>query len=236
MITAKHCIRDDAEGPDNRIEEGLYFFVGPRWNQVRKKSKVVSAKVPAKSSGGYINYGSDVAVLELATPITGVTFVEPATSHFPSSMVGRRFVMVGFGFDDEEVDGVRRIGSLTLTANAGKPLEKAFITYGNFLDHAVEAENDPGIYGATDDRNGMAAYAYAYSLLPLHEAFVGLGVSDAQPCRNDSGAPVLLEDKGRLVLWAVASGSLKLSEKSCGNYGAFVSTMGPLVQPLLSTP
>lgn len=234
VLTAKHCIRDDADGTDNRIEEGLYFFVGPRWNEVRQKSRVVSAKVPARAEGGYIGYGADVAVLELADPITGVTFAEPAPSHFPASGVGRRFVMVGFGFDEEELDGVRRIGSVTLSANAGKPLPKVFPTFGKFIEYAVNVEGEPNIERPTDDRNAMARYAYDYALLPQQEAFVGLGFNDAQPCRNDSGAPIIFEDKGRLVVWAVASGSLKLSERSCGNYGSFVSTLGPLVQPLLS--
>lgn len=236
VITAKHCIRDDAEGPDNRIEEGLYFFVGLRETDIEKRSKVVSAKVPKAMAGGYINYGSDVAVLELEDAITGVPFALTATEHFPTSMVGKRLAMIGYGFDQEEVDGVRRVGAVTLVSNRDAALGRAFPAWGDFMKFIVDVENDPGIAGGEDDREAMAKRAYDYKLLPNYEAFVGLGTNDAQPCRNDSGAPVVFEANGSLVVWAVASGSLKLSESSCGNYGSFVATLGPEVQAILHTP
>lgn len=233
VITAKHCVRDEADGSDNRIEEGLVFFVGTTASKWTQKSKVLSAKVAPSAPGGYIGYGSDVAVLTLESELKGIRYARTASTLPMASMVGKPMFMVGFGFNQNEVDGVRRMGNLTLRATAGRPLELIFKTLPKFLAFAAKAEKDPAIANSVDDRAAMAAYAYNYGLLQDQEAFVGLGSADAQPCRNDSGAPVLLEDAKGLVVWAVASGSLKLSDKSCGNYGSFVATLGPSVQPLL---
>jgi hypothetical protein len=228
VITAKHCVTTDPEGGTlDRVTQGLWFGVG-----LQAKSavlyKVVSAVVPAYREGGFIFYGSDIALLTLEKAPRDVTPLTVAQGHL--SVVPEKLTVVGYGFDDRDKNGVRRKGNMTLRASTGQSA-RAVWSNREQLDRAVmEREHLAQPFAADDDRTAQIARFYEHTLLSQAEAYFG-APGDAQPCRADSGGPVL---RGTTVV-GVVSASLKLSTSPCGNYGAFVATIGPDAALLLTS-
>ncbi|WP_437613725.1 trypsin-like serine protease [Sorangium sp. So ce834] len=63
-------------------------------------------------------------------------------------------------------------------------------------------------------------------LLAGHEALVGAGEGDAQPCYGDSGSPLVRTEGGRLRVYGVASGVIRTNQLAC-DYGTVYATLGP---------
>jgi Trypsin len=117
---------------------------------------------------------------------------------------------------------------LTVRSIEGQAARSVWNTRAVFDVHVSATEGKEALNPA-DDRNAQATRFYEYTLLQAEELFAGLAPGDAQPCRSDSGGPLL---RDREVV-GVVSGSLKLSSSPCGNYGAFAATFGPAAKSVL---
>jgi hypothetical protein len=227
VITAKHCVTSDPEGKNlDKVEQGLSFLVGAKVSANAKRYRVTSASVPTAMEGGFIGYGSDVAMLTLETSVAGIA---PLAISATVPRVGEKLAVVGFGFDETETKGERRKGSMTVRATEKQAARAVWSGRAAFEAFLVNAEGDKSALDPSDDRSAQAARFFDYALLAEHEVFVGLAPGDAQPCRSDSGGPLLRN--GQVV--GVVSGSLKLSSSPCGNYGAFFATFGPRAKSVM---
>lgn len=235
VLTAKHCVTSDPEGDAfDKLDAGLYFAPGLEASLKSPRYKVVSAAAAKLAEGGFIEYGSDVALLQLESAPPGLTPALVRAAHPAVQEVGKKLTVVGFGFDETDKNGIRKRGTVTLRATGGRALGPVFSSR-TALDSLIEKkEGDRSALSPDDDRSAQVARYWEHQLLPTHEAFVGLAAGDAQPCRSDSGAPVLVLENGRPVVVAVISGSLKLSRSPCGSYGSFVGTFGDSAQALFA--
>lgn len=69
------------------------------------------------NEGGFVKFGSDVALLVLESPVEDVQPLKLFLGTIPSSRVGSKFTSIGFGVRDRERTlGERRMGKLTLQA------------------------------------------------------------------------------------------------------------------------
>jgi secreted trypsin-like serine protease len=237
VITAKHCVTTDAEGSAmDRITQNFMFVPGWQAATAKKRYAVKAAAVSNLSEGGFIEYGNDVALIELAEAPTEIRPAEVRSSSLAKSDLGARRAVVGFGFDERDKNGIRKRGRVTIRSVNGRALSGVFESRTLLDALVVRAEGSSAALARDDDRSGQIARFFDHVLAQDHESFVGLGNGDAQPCRSDSGAPVLSTEgagaAARLRVHAVISGSLKLSSSPCGNYGAFVGTFGPSSQEL----
>jgi hypothetical protein len=228
VITAKHCVTSDPEGGELDRMEGLQFVVGPNAKS-GTRHRVARARASDYREGGFIDYGADVAVLKLETAPANVAPIPVAEGHLGAVHVGERMTVVGYGFDGLDRNGVRRKGSVTVRAVAGIGAQTLWSTRAALDADVVKREKLPAMFGADDDRAAQVQRFYEHPLLDGAELYVGGATTDAQPCRADSGGPVLRNQ--RVV--GVVSGSLKLSSAPCGRYGAFVASIGEEAQRVL---
>ncbi len=69
-------------------------------------------------------------------------------------------------------------------------------------------------------------------LLDGYEAYVGNAPGDAQPCRADSGGPLVGKASGRLQVVGVASGTVRGAKTEC-DHGAIYATFGPTTRAFI---
>jgi secreted trypsin-like serine protease len=232
VLTAKHCAADGPKGTTYISEEPIYFAVGADSKHPKKTVKASEVFLSPVDEGGFVRYGSDVAVYLLEEPITDVTPLAYAPAHLAESEVGKKLTAVGFGVQDRERNsGTRKAGAVTLQGVSGQPLHKLFATYEDLKTFVGKYEDDWWMESHED----RLAEFYDLTLLPEHEAYVGLGKDDAQPCSGDSGGPLLARIDGKNVVVAVVSGSFKGSTYPCSVLGEAYATLGPKVQPLLAS-
>lgn len=231
IVTAKHCASPaDNIGAARSDSQTLYFAIGPDTQRPKRAVRVTRTWLSPMREDGYVNYGSDVAVMQLETAIEDVTPLKVAESHLAANLKGSRFSVVGFGYRDRETRrGTRRAGTLTLQATSGAFTSSVFASKEEMI--AFARTESPEAFGR-DDADRLAGL-WERTLLPNYEAFLGLGYGDAQPCSGDSGAPLVARVGDELVVAGVVSGSHKLSNKSanpCSVLGQVYATFGPLVQ------
>jgi hypothetical protein len=225
LVTAKHCVTNDASGETLTRLNDLRFVASATVTSSATRYAIREGYVPSqgqgqgsKLEGGFIGFGSDVVILTLAEPVRGV---QPLRLAKRTAIANEKLEVVGYGFDERDLNGVRKTGQLTVRSTAGQAAARVWKTLAEFSAFVARTENGLDLKDSSDDRSAQAARFYSYELLPTYEAYAGLAKGDAQPCRSDSGGPVL---RGNEVV-GVLSGSLKLSSTPCGNYGAFFATV-----------
>ena len=228
MLTAKHC----AAGVDLELilnKQRVFFAIGAN-SQNAKSTEAIDVTGSDLSKGGAAGLGSDVAVYILAEPVEDVQPIPYLDRHLQSNEVSDKFTAVGYGLqEDGKTYGTRRRGTLTLQAVEGQPLHSIFGSKDNFVTHLERSETPEWI----EDNQDKIDDFYDLTLLPGHEAYLGMGEGDAQPCPGDSGGPLLANIDGTLTVVAVASGSFKGESSPCSTVGEVYATLGESVQPML---
>lgn len=189
VLTAEHCFH---EGRTN-----LAFVLGPRGTTVLAPTQLDPERVvplagvdfEKEVEGGGLGLGSDVAIAELAEPITDIEPVK--IGYLAPADVGKRFEVVGYGIHDvgAREDGQKRAGNVTLRALEGKYLQIAFPE----LEDYVRATGRPEEARAEYDEELLAGY----------EAFASS--ETVQHCNGDSGGPLLRKVNRKPTIFGVAS-------------------------------
>lgn len=232
VLTAKHCATEGPPGNHRYLDDGeVYFAVGPDSTKPLSMVKAKTVVISPVDEGGFVKYGSDVAVYVLESPITDVKPMRFARSALARDQVGKIFTAVGFGVRDRESNsGQRRAGAVTLRAAEGKPMQVMFGNKEAFLGYLREKEDDAYIAA----NQAKLDEFWEFSLLGSYEAYLGLGKDDAQPCSGDSGGPLVRKgDDGELEVVAVVSGSFKGWKYRCSLLGESYATFGPKVQDMI---
>jgi secreted trypsin-like serine protease len=232
VLTAKHCAAEGPKGATYLSEEPIYFAVGADSLHPKKTVKASEVFLSPVEEGGFVKYGADVALYLLEEPITDVTPLPYVRGHLAESEVGKKLTAVGFGVHDRQREsGTRKAGAVTLQAVSGQPLHKLFATFEDLRAFVGKVEAD---WWMESNEDRLASF-YDLTLLADHEAYVGLGKDDAQPCSGDSGGPLVQRIDGKNVVVAVVSGSFKGSTYPCSVLGEAYATLGPKVQPLIAS-
>ena len=121
-----------------------------------------------------------------------------------------------------------RLGMVTLQAVEGQPLHALFPTQDALYTHMVKYEGQEWV----DDHKDRLNEFYDFTLLAGHEAYLGMGEHDAQPCSGDSGGPLVQSIDGKLTVVAVVSGSFKGGTYPCST----LSNFGPAAEELDAAP
>ncbi|MDB4994096.1 MAG: hypothetical protein JWM74_1528 [Myxococcaceae bacterium] len=232
VLTAKHCARPSATGEPYMDSDPVYFGVGPDSHAPIQTVKAIAVVSSPLNEGGFVKYGSDVALYTLETPITDVKPMKIATAAFREGDVGKVFSAVGYGVQDRSrTIGTRKAGALTLRAVSGKPMEKIFTTPEAFFQYVTEKEGA----GFVESRKEKLQEFYDFSLLQDYEVYLGLGPDDAQPCSGDSGGPLVGQVNGENMVFAVVSGSYKGDKYPCSLLGESYAAFGPKVRDMIES-
>jgi hypothetical protein len=232
VLTAKHCATNGPpENHRHMADDDVYFAVGPDSTKPLELVKAKTVVISPLDEGGFVKYGSDVAIYVLETPITSVKPMRYAPAPLGKDSVGKIFTAVGFGVRDRESNsGQRRAGAVTLRAADGKPMQQMFESKDAFLGYLKEKEGDAYL---SANQASLDTF-WDFTLLDSYEAYLGLGKDDAQPCSGDSGGPLVRKGAdGELEVVAVVSGSFKGWKYRCSLLGESYATFGPKVQDLL---
>lgn len=231
IVTAKHCAASagDVTSPLSD-RQTLFFTTGADATNPKRTIRVVRSWLSPLHEGGYVSYGSDVAVMQLEEAITDITPLKVADTHLSAALEGSKLSAVGFGYRNRAKKmGTRRVGTLTLQATSGQFMASVFDSEQDLS--AFAHEESPQGFGVEDEERLVSLWER--TLLPNYESFVGLAYGDAQPCSGDSGGPLLALVGTDLVVVGVVSGSHKLTDRSvnpCSVLGQTYATFGPLVQ------
>jgi hypothetical protein len=189
VLTAKHC---SALGNSATVWSGrVNFALGSRGSA---PEHIVEALEPVAQDDlheGVGLYGSDVAMYQLAEPITAVTPIR-VSSGAAALSVGATVEVLGYGIDDSgcalgESDPVRRIGVMTVAALVGNIFDLA---YGS---HAAFEREAPRVARTSD----LAELYGLGALAPTHQALLMPGPDGTQPCHGDSGGACALHERAR---------------------------------------
>ena len=232
VLTAKHCATDGPPANRRHMEDdAVYFAVGPDSTKPLQMVRAKDVVISPVDEGGFVKYGSDVAIYILESPITDVKPMRFAKSALAKDQVGNIFTAVGFGVRDRESNsGQRRAGAVTLRAADGKPMQAMFENKDALLAYLLEKEDEAYIQA---NQSRLDEF-WDFTLLDSYEAYLGLGKDDSQPCSGDSGGPLVRKgDDGELEVVAVVSGSFKGRKYRCSLLGESYATFGPKVQDLI---
>ncbi len=232
VLTAKHCATSGPGEEPKIARESVFFAVGADSHKPKQVIKAVDVILSPIDEGGMVKFGSDVAVYILEKEVEGVTPMPYLGQHIDASQVGQILTAVGYGVQDRErTSGTRKAGAVTLQAVDGQPIKKLFPTKEEFLAHMTKHEGESWMKSATERLDTF----YELTLLPGHEAYLGMGKDDAQPCSGDSGGPLVQKIDGKLTVVAVVSGSFKGRSYPCSTVGEAYATLGEKVQPMLKS-
>ena len=253
VVTAKHCIRPFATlSAQNRT---MVFAIGSDSKQPKQVVPVVAVEGAPGDAQGFVGMGHDVAVLHLGKPITSVKFAKPAA--LSDEQMDQAFVGIGYGMrDNNRLYGQRLVGTERLKATKGRTLEALFGSFDAYFENLYRikpADCPAGGAGApalppvlpTPPLPGVvvigpvtpcsqldsARRAYDAQLLETaHEFVMSVDDGDAQPCKGDSGGPVVqIDDAGELVTYGVTSGGQTSSSMVCDYGTVYASFMAPEV-------
>jgi secreted trypsin-like serine protease len=231
VLTAKHCAAKPGARPHTE-DETIVFGVGDDSRTPKRTVKLTRTWMAELDKGGYIERGSDVAVLELEAAIEDIAPLPVVADHVASSFVRTRVSAVGYGIRDlERTRGLRRAGTLTLQTTGGSMVQGAFETLEE-LRAFVEKEAGDAYDPEWDE--SRVDELWRTSLLDRHELFAGAAPGDAQPCNGDSGGPLVARTNDGLVVLGVVSGSFKLRDASisCSVVGEIYATFPEDVQAM----
>lgn len=220
VLTAKHCVRD--EDPAQ-----LAFLVGPNAFAPIKVVPARGVAVEPVLTGGVIGFGSDVGILHVMTPITGVELLPYAA--LTDDRLGTRLVGLGYGVQNTDLSfGTRQSGSMTLRATAGSVFAAIFGTFDNFVRNGARRlfpeldPNDP------DDLKQLKDQFDKTQLLGGIEAWFGAGPGDAQACTGDGGGPITARLNNQTTVFGVSSWGFG-SNAQCTLDGSAYASINPLV-------
>jgi hypothetical protein len=232
VLTAKHCATyDPAERP--RIEEEeIFFAVGADSRAPKQIVRAERVLLSPVNEGGFVKFGSDVAIYVLEAPVEGVKPMPWLGGHLAAEDVGGKYTAVGFGVHDRERNsGIRKAGTLTLNAVSGKPMQAIFPTREELYAHLEEHDGKDWV---ASNQKRIDEF-YDFELLADLEAYLGMGEGDAQPCSGDSGGPLVKKIGEELHVVAVVSGSFKGRAYPCSTVGEAYATLGASVQELIAS-
>lgn len=232
VLTAKHCAARSGS-PAYTESEAIHFAIGDDSKAPRRTVKVLRTWMAPLDEGGYIKRGSDVAIMSLEESVEDVAPMAIANGHAEASLAGERVSAVGFGVRDvARSSGLRRAGTLTIRATSGPIVQSVFSTADELVSF-VKTEGGAA-YDPSRDEERLREL-WDKSLLEDHELFAGVAPGDAQPCSGDSGGPLVARIEGGLAVFAVVSGSFKLSNSSinpCSVIGEVYATFPADVQAM----
>ncbi|WP_437511041.1 trypsin-like serine protease [Sorangium sp. So ce1099] len=236
VLTACHCAK---ESIDN--SKAVWFRRGSDRIKIVDHDPLCD---PSLGQGGFNNVGSDVAVMFLEEDAD-----EPAVSIEVRNLVkddielGESLSAAGYFFQrnrNTQVGAGGQVAKFTLRALAGPFLKNAFGTPDNFNNCAKIWRDDTPIGSRSQaealvfDRthwtigpDGGETYemdmddVFEMSLLEDYQAWFDGGVDGAQPCKGDSGSPLVSQTDEGFAVYGVVSGSINLdaSEPRCA-FGA----------------
>lgn len=219
VLTAKHCVTGNDPGQ-------LAFLIGPN---AFAPIRVVAARgtaVEPTVTGGVIDFGSDVGILHLATPVNDVPLLPFAA--LDSNLIGSRLVALGYGVQNIKLTfGTRQSGSMTLRATGGSVYAAIFGTFDNFLQKGA-ARLFPDL-----DPNNPADLAELHQqfdttlLLDGIEAWLGAGAGDAQACTGDGGGPITARINDKTTVLGVSSWGFGANE-TCTLDGSAYASLNPV--------
>ena len=231
-LTAKHCATSGPGQTPRIANEEIFFAVGPNVDEPKQVIKARSVLTSPVNDGGMVKYGNDVAVYILESPVVGVEPMPYATAHLSSDLVGKAFTAVGYGVQDRNRRvGTRKAGTLTLQAVDGQPVHKLFATKEELTAFFTKQEGESWV---KNNQTRLDEF-YDFKLLDGHEAYLGMGKNDAQPCSGDSGGPLVQKVDGKLQVVAVVSGSFKGATYPCSTVGEAYGTFGDEVQKMIAS-
>jgi secreted trypsin-like serine protease len=232
VLTAKHCATADPTEEPRLAYEKVFFAVGADSKAPKQVVEAVDVLLAPLGEGGFVKFGSDVAVYILAEPMADVEPMPYLDAHLKVEEVGKKFTAVGYGVrDTDRSSGERRAGTLTLQAVEGQPIHVLFPTKEALIAHMAQYETPEWIESNQDRLTEF----YDFTLLPGHEAYAGMGPYDAQPCTGDSGGPLVANLDGKLTVVAVVSGSFKGRTYPCSTAGEAYATLGESAQPMIKS-
>jgi V8-like Glu-specific endopeptidase len=232
VLTAKHCSTSGPGETPRLAEEKIFFAVGADVHAPKQVVEAVDVLLSPIDEGGMVEFGSDVAIYILAEPVKDVTPMPWAKAHLSKEQLGSKLTAVGFGIQDRDrTMGTRKAGTLTLQAVEGQPMHALFPTQDELFAHMAKYEGQDWV----DSHKDRLTKFYDFTLLDGHEAYLGMGEHDAQPCSGDSGGPLVQNIDGKLTVVAVVSGSFKGVTYPCSTVGEAYATLGEKVQPLIDS-
>ncbi|WP_437837345.1 trypsin-like serine protease [Sorangium sp. So ce1153] len=238
VLTACHCAKENIDD-----SKAVWFRRGPDRIKVVDHAPLCD---PSRSQGGFNNVGSDVAVMFLEEDAD-----EPAVSIEVRSLVkddierGESLSAAGYFFQrnrNTQVGAGGQVAKLTLRALKGRFLQDAFGTPDNFNNCARIWRDDTPMDSRSQEEalafvrtwthwtigpDGGDTYemdmddVFEMSLLEDYQAWFDGGVDGAQPCKGDSGSPLVSQTDEGFAVYGVVSGSINLdaSEPRCA-FGA----------------
>lgn len=207
VLTAKHCV------------DGLYgdeeFLIGFDGTNPERSVPIIDVVTETTIPGGFVGYGSDVAVAILAAPIVDIAPLPYKT--LDDSDVGRSYIGIGYGMRSNNGEsGQRYLGQMKLRGIGGN---HALNVWGT-LEKYLEEFPNLGIWGDPLD------FLPQLDLLEDYEASVGNAPGNAQGCYGDSGGPLARHAAGKMEVYGVVSGGLSSNDLIC-DWGGVYSILGP---------
>lgn len=233
VLTAKHCAAKSGQAPHSE-RETIHFGIGDDSKAPKRTVKIARTWMAPLDEGGYIKRGSDVAVMALDEPIDDIAPLPIVGDHVDASFVDGRVSAVGYGVRDvARSSGLRRAGTLTIRSTEGPLVQGLFPTVEEMI--AFVSTEGGAAYDPVKDEPRVREL-WEKSILERHELFAGVAPGDAQPCSGDSGGPLVGRVEGGLAVFAVVSGSFKLTNRDknpCSVLGEVYATFPADVQAMI---
>ena len=233
VLTAKHCAAKTGQ-PAHTERETIYFGIGDDSKAPKRTVKLAQTWMAPLDEGGYVKRGADVAVMTLEEPIEDIAPLPIVSDHVASSFIGSRVSAVGYGVRDvSKSSGLRRAGTLTIRSTSGPIVQDLFPSVDEMLAF-VKAEGGAAYDPVKDEPR--VRELWEKSILENNELFAGVAPGDAQPCSGDSGGPLVGRVEGGLAVFAVVSGSFKLSNSTvnpCSVLGEVYATFPADIQNMI---
>lgn len=207
VLTAEHCV-DFLFGDE-------VFMLGFNGGQPERTIPIIGRVAETSIPGGFVGYGSDIAIAILAEPITDVDPLPYGTLNLDD--IGTPFVGVGYGVRNNDEDaGLRYLGEMELKGVGGNHALNVWGSVSAYLEHFPEL----GITG------NPFSFLSSLNLIFAYEASFGNAPGDANACFGDSGGPIARIQNDVLTVFGVTSGGLGTVDQIC-DWGAVYSILGP---------
>ncbi|HEY6559412.1 MAG TPA: trypsin-like serine protease [Polyangiaceae bacterium] len=205
VLTAEHCVL-------GVTPEQLRFVVGASSASPKRSAAVRAIAFENTTSGGVLQRGSDVAVLQLLEPITDVRplLYEP----FDASAVGKSYLAVGYGGRP----AARKASAVTLRSVSGPIFPALFGSFQTFLRYA------PRFLDLDQSAASLRATYDAKTLLEGYEATFRTASATSGSC--NAGGPLLRWNGTRHVVQGIVSWGYEAASRTCA-FGGVDAVLGP---------